>query len=148
MRDAHFTRQERDVILWMRFLTVAFFAVGVTFAFHPNYFLHYLDSFGAVFFNFTSVPLTPPQFEIWWVLSLALMGTLSYLAFMAQHDWVRYHHLAIGILIAKAISAIGFAALALFHPAHFFYIVAAIVDGILCSVTWVAYAQAIKSRAY
>lgn len=148
MKDSHHTKQERDVILWMRFLTVAFFAVGAIFAFHPNYFLNYLDSFGAIFFDFTSVPLTPPQFEIWWVLSLALMGTLSYLAFMAQHDWVRYHPLAIGIIIAKAISAFGFAALAIFHPAHFFYIVAAIADGILWLVTWYAYAQAIKSRTY
>lgn len=148
MRDAHFTRQERDVILWMRVLFVAFFAVGCTFAFHPNYFLHYLDSFGAIFFNFQSESLHPPQFEIWWVLSIALMTTLSYLAFMAQNNWIRYHPLVIAIIIAKIISALGFAALALFHPTHFFYIVAAIVDSVIGLTTWYAYAQAVKSRIY
>ena len=148
MRDAHFTRQERDAILWMRVLFVAFFAVGAIFAFHPNYFLNYLDGFGAVFFNFASEPLNPPQFEIWWVLSIALMITLSYLAFMAQHNWIHYHPLVIAIIIAKAISALGFAALAIFHPTHFFYIVAAGVDIVIWLVTWITYAQAVKSRTY
>lgn len=148
MKDAHFTRQERDIILWLRFLLGCFFVAGIVFTFLPNYFLNYLDSIGLVFFNFHSVPLVNPRLEIWWVLSLALMGVLIYSCFQAQFNWLRFHHVVPIIIVAKLISFLGFLALAIFHPTHFFYLVASLVDGVICFVTWYSYVQAIKSRSY
>jgi len=148
MKDTHFTRQERDIILWLRFLTGAFVICGLIFLIHPNYFLQYLDDIGMVFFNFRSLPLENPKYEMWWVLTLALMGFLTYASFQAQTNWLRYHNLIPPVIIAKGISTLGFLSLTIFHPTHFFYIVALLVDGIICLTTWYAYAQAIKSRTF
>ena len=148
MKNSHFTRQERHIILWLRFLTFSFLMVGLVFAFQPNYFLQYLDSVGLVFFNFQSHSLGHPQFEIWWILALSAMGAMTYAAFQAQSDWLRYHLLVPVIIISKAIAAFGFLAVIVFYPTHFFYIVAFVVDALLCLTTIYAYAQAIQSRSY
>ncbi|MDO8527095.1 MAG: hypothetical protein Q7T03_05335 [Deltaproteobacteria bacterium] len=148
MRHSHLTRQERHVILWLRLLMVAFAMVGMVFLFAPNYFLHYLDGIGAVFFNFTNAPLESPRHEIWWVLTLAVMGAMTYVCFQAQLNWIRNHNMVPVVIIAKGISALGLLLLLFFYLTHFFYIVAFLVDGLLCLITWYAYAQAIKSRTF
>ena len=148
MQNIHFTKQERDIILWLRFLAAAFLVVGVVFAVNPNYFLQYLDSVGVVFFNFTNLPLENPKHEIWWVLSLGLIGSLSFACFEAQFDWLRFNVLVPVIIVAKLISFLGFLVLTLFYFTHFFYIVACIADGVICLTTWYAYATAIHSRTY
>lgn len=148
MKKAHFTRQERHTILWLRFLAFAFLLTGLVFLFHPSYFLNYLDSIGLVFFGFQSQPLQTPRYEIWWILTLSLMGSLFYCAFRAQSDWIRLHSLVPIIILSKGIAAAGFLALLIFHPAHFFYIVAFAVDALLCFITTYAYTKAIQSRSY
>ena len=148
MRDAGFTRQERDIILWLRFLGACFLILGVLFTAKPNYLLQYMDNIGFVFFNFRSAPLENPRYEIWWILSLWLMACLAYASLQAQFDWLRNQHLVPIIIIAKAVSTLGFLSLTLFHPTHFFYIVGAVVDGVICLTTTYAHIKATKSRPF
>lgn len=148
MKDSHFTRQERHVILWLRLLTAAFLGIGILFALQPNYALHYLDSVGLVFFGYPSRPVTHLPDPFWWILSLGFMGVLAYCSFVAQKNWIRYHHLVPVVFLAKGITAAGFGALIYFSPAHFFFIVAGAADGLLCFITAYAYLKAIQSRTF
>lgn len=149
MKNAHYTKQERQIILWLRFLTIAFLLVALSFAFIPNIVLEYIDSIGLVFFNFSSQNLAQdPSYQIWWVLSLAGLFGLAYAAFLAQKNWLRYYTLVPLIALTKGFSAIGMGSVAYFHPAHFFFIVGSCMDGLLFLVTVTCYVKAIHSRTY
>lgn len=148
MRDAHFTRQERFVIAWLKLLCAGFLLVGILFAAYPNYLLEYLDEIGSVFFNYPSQTLQAPHLDIWWILSLAFMASLAYACFLAQANWMRHNNLIPLVILAKAITAIGFGLQAYFYPTHFFYIVAGGIDGLLFLITAFAYVKAINSRTY
>ena len=146
MKNTHFTKQERDVILWIRFLTAAFFVAGLVMAVSPNYFLEYLDGIGAVFFNFSNAHLESPRHEIWWALTIAFMAAMTYACFAAQCDWLRNRNLVPVMIVGSFFSFLGLLSLVIFYPVHFFYIVGCIVDGVICAITWYAYAQATHSR--
>jgi len=142
------TRQERFMIGWLRFLTLAFIVLGVLLANQPHYFFHYLDSIGLVFFNYNSQPVEPHPFDLWWVLTFSLLIVLVTISFQAQRDWLRYSIFVPLLILAKGVSFIGFLFLTLTSPIHFFYIVGAAVDGFLFLTTLYFYAQAEKSRSF
>lgn len=148
MRDAHFTRQERFIIAWLKLLCAGFFLVGILFAIYPNYLFEYLNEIGAVFFNYPSPPLVDPKRDIWWILSLAFMASLAYACFLAQANWFRHNNLIPLVILAKVLTTIGFGLEAYLHPTHFFYIVAGALDGLLFLITAFAYVKAINSRTY
>lgn len=163
MKNAHYTKQERQIILWLRFLTIVFLFVAFAFAFIPNTIFEYIDSIGLVFFNFSSQGLSTqgldarglvtqglqdPSYQIWWVLSLAGLFGLAYAAFLAQKNWLRYYTLVPLIALTKGFSAIGMGSVAYFHPTHFFFIVGSCTDGLLFLVTLTCYVKAIHSRTY
>lgn len=148
MRNSHYTKQERGMIFWLRILTVLFILLGFVFIFAPNYFLEYFDNFGAVFFQFYSRPLSPPDFELWRILSIASVFALAYVCLMAQLNWLRYHLLVPVLIWAKFFSGLGLGLLSYFRPEHFCYFVAGAIDTLLCIITLYAYLKALRSRSY
>ena len=148
MKNTHFTRQERFIVDWLRFLVIGFLGIGLTFATIPNILFQYIDSIGLVFFNYKSLPIEENVFHLWWVLSLTLLLVLVVACFLAQRDWLRYCQLVPTVILAKGASFAGLLALTLLQPTHFFYLVGSIVDGLLFFSTWYFYAQAIKSRSF
>lgn len=146
MKDSHFTRQERNVIHWLRFLTLTYFGAAILLGFIPDLFLTYLANIGRVFFNFHGVPLGRTGWDFWQVFSLVFLALLGWTAFRAQRDWLRFAPFVPLILFAKGFCTLGFLAILFWGPPHFFYIVGALFDGVLFFLTWYTYAQAIHSR--
>lgn len=146
MRDANFTRQERFLIQWLRFLTLVFFGAGLIIGFSPDLFFNYLNDIGRVFFHYYSSSLPNQDWDFWRMLSVVLMGMLAYIAFLSQSDWLRYYRFVPLLILVNGSCLFGFLSLLLSTPPHFFYIVGAMVDGLLFLFTWYYYAQAIKSR--
>lgn len=136
------------MIGWLRFLTLAFVVLAILLANQPHYFFRYLDSIGLVFFNFSSQPVEPHPFDLWWVLTFALIVVLVTISFQAQRDWLRYSIFVPLLILAKGVSFIGFIFLALTEQSHFFYIVGAVADGLLFLITLTFYVQAEKSRSF
>lgn len=148
MRNAHYTKQERAIIFWLRLLTIAFLGSGALLLLIPQILFQYIDNIGLVFLNFPSAPLSETEFDFWRIISLVGIFLLTYAAFSAQWNWLRNHNMVPMIILAKAITAISFASLAYWQEKHFFYIVGAAVDGVLCLVTLYAYAKALTSRTF
>lgn len=148
MKNTQFTKQERVMMGWLRFLIITFILVGFLFATQPEYFFKYIDSIGLVFLNYRSAPLEPLERDLWWILSLSLMIILVYASFKAQRDWLQFSSFVPIILLEKGFAFPGFLYLAFRHSPHFFYIVGSAIDGLLFLITTYLYVQAIKSRSF
>lgn len=148
MKNAHFTKQERFILVWLQFLLFSFLILGALFAFQPMILLQYINNIGLVFFDFRSPPLGEVPFDLWWVLTLSLMAVLIYITFQAQRDWLRYFQFVSIILLTKFVSLVGFLALIFLTPPHFFYLVGAVVEALLFLTTAYVYVKAIKSRNF
>lgn len=114
--------------------------------FLPDLFFNYVNDIGRVFFHYYSPSLPTSDRDLWRVLSVVLVGMLTYVSYLSQSDWLRYYRFVPLLILAKSLSLFGFLFLIFFTPPHFFYIVGALVDGLLFLFTWYYYAQAIKSR--
>lgn len=148
MRDAHLTRQERFIILWLRFLLVLFLLFGALFVFIPDRLFQYVNAIGLAFFHFKSAPPPYGAREFWWILALGYKGVLAHACFEAQKNWLLSHHFVPIVILGKGISAVGLTLLAFSFHANFFYIVGAGLDGILVLLTSYFYVQALKSRSF
>lgn len=148
MKNAQFTRQERFMIVWLQFLLFFFLLTTFLLIFLPYTFFGYLNNIGLVFFNFSSPRLTVLPFDIWQVLTTSLMVILIVVTFQAQREWLRYFPFVSIILMAKGICLVGLLALIFLTPPHFFYILGAVVEGVLFVVTAYSYAKAIRSRNF
>lgn len=148
MKNTQFTRQERFAIIWLQFLLFFSVLAGILFASYPHSFFQYLNNIGLIFFDFRSPTFGAIPFDLWWIFSLSLMLILIYITFQAQRDWLRYCQLVVIIILAKGSSFLGLLGLFFLTPPHFFYLVGAIVEGVLFLTTAYVYAKAIHSRNF
>lgn len=146
MREAHFTRQERILIQWLRFLTFYFVGGVLIIAFFPNLFLQYINDIGFAFLGFPNLGFEAVGWDAWRLLSLALLAVLTSLTFLSQRDWLTHCRFVPPVIFAKGLCALGFPALYFLTTPHFFYLMASVADGLLFLLTWYYYAQAIHSR--
>jgi hypothetical protein len=145
MRDAGFTRQERTFILLMRLWVLCFLGAAILVAWMPNTLLAYLNDIGRTFANWDSPPIEGGT-HFWIVLSIALLCTLAYVSAVAQSSLLRHIDYAKVVILAKAISAMGFAAMLHFDQREFYYVAGAVIDGLIALITWRVYARAARSR--
>lgn len=146
MRDSGFTRQERSFILLMRIWIVAFIGAAIIFAAIPQVLLNYINDIGRVFFSWQSPPVTTAGCGIWIVLSVAFLISLAYVCIIAQAKPLRNTAYARIIILSKFVSSAGFVAILLISAHYFYYLVGAIVDGLICILTWRLYSGALRSR--
>ncbi|MFH1829166.1 MAG: hypothetical protein ABH871_00115 [Pseudomonadota bacterium] len=145
MKYAGFTKQERTFITLMRVWMVAFFGTGILFATIPNILLNYINDIGKVFVGWHSPPIASGGY-FWLVLAVALLAILTYSCALAQASPLRNFGYARLIIISKFISAIGFAALLYINGKQFYYLVGAVIDGLIFIITLGVYIKASKSR--
>ena len=147
MRDTHFTRQERHVINWLKFCTLAFTLCLLFIIFIPEFLLQYVNGLGLAFFGFVSPPLMEVTLGIWWTAAVGSTTVLTYAAFKAQSDWLRHRELTPVIILTKWVSLFCLVYLLLTQPLQFYFLVGAVIDGSIACITWVYYAKAIQSRS-
>jgi hypothetical protein len=146
MKYAGFTMQERTFITLMRVWSVAFLATGILFATIPNILLNYINDIGKVFLGWQSPPTAAGGF-FWLVLAVALLFVLSYCCMLAQASALRNFDYARLVMVAKFISAAGFAAMLFIDGRQFYYLVGAVIDGLIFIITLRVYVKAAKSRS-
>lgn len=146
MKMAGFTRQERTFLAYMRVLALLFSGAAVLFAALPDYLPTYITRIGEGLFGWHDPSLPPEAGRFWNVLAVALLASLAYLSAIVQRDLVRNIGYARPIILAKFVSAAGFLLCFWTSDGPFLYLVGAIVDGILCVLTWQLYTRAVQSR--
>jgi len=142
----NYTKQERSFILLMRILGIAFLIGAIVFATSPDYILNYFTDIGSVFFGWKSPRGALGAEKFWLVPAVALQIAMAYSAFMAQKDPALHIEHAVYIIMTKFICAAGFIALLFTESMQFFYLLAAITEGLIFILTLLMYRSAIKSR--
>ncbi len=147
MKEAGLTKQERSFLALMRILMILFFLATLLFIFLPDWTLNYLTAIGRGIFGWQEPVIALGAERFWCVLAIALLACLTFIAFEAQRDFLRNIDYARPIIVAKLVSTVGFVVCLLWYEYRFFYLVGAIVDGIIFATTWYYYNAAIKSRS-
>lgn len=147
MKEAGLTKQERGFLTLIRIWMILFFLATILFIIGPDWTLNYLVAIGRGVFGWHEAPITLGAERFWCVLAIALLAALTYLCFEAQRDFLRNIEYARSIIIAKFVSTVGFVICLLFYEHRFFYLVGAIIDGLIFILTWYYYNAAIKSRS-
>jgi len=145
MRYAGFTKQERTFIGVMRVWMVAFLGAGICFILIPNVLLNYINDIGKVFLKWHSPPYEAGG-EFWLVFAVALMFILSYACMLAQRNPLRNGIYARLVIMAKFMTAAGFVILLFLKGMQFYYLVSAVIDALICIITWRVYSRASLSR--
>lgn len=148
MRQAGYTKQERSLIALMRVWAIIFIGASILFALAPDYVPDYLTRISTLLLHRQSSPLPPTSEHFWHVLAITMLILLSYLCLIVQHNIVRNIGYVRPVILAKFASSAGFLFCFFSHDKHFVYLTGAIVDGIICTITWRFYSRAIKSRTY
>ena len=147
MKEAGLTKQERGFLALIRIWMVLFFLATVLFIILPDWTLNYLGDIGRGIFGLSEPPVILGAERFWLVLAIALLATLTYICFEIQHDFLRRLEYARTVIIAKFVSAAGFAFCIFWHGYRFFYLTGAVVDGLIFAITWYYYNAAAKSRS-
>lgn len=146
MRDAGFTKQERNFVAFMRFIGLVYLFFAFAFLFFSEWIFTYVSQVGLAFFRWKHTASSVSDFQFWYVLGLSSFFVLSYCALKAANNSLRHIHYASVLLVAKFTSALGFLYLFYTSTPLFIYLVSAIIDGILFLVTLHYYTQAKRSR--
>lgn len=147
VKEAGLTKQERGFLTLLRIWMVLFFLTTILFIIAPDWTLNYLTDIGRGIFGWSEPPIALGAERFWFVLAIALLATLTYICFEAQRDFLRNIDYARPIIIAKFISTLGFLICLMFFGHRFFYLVGALIDGLIFIITWYYYNAAAKSRS-
>ena len=146
MRDAGFTKQERNFVAFMRLLGLVYLFFAFAFLFFSEWIFNYVSQIGITFFHWKHTATSASDFQFWFVLGLSSFFVLSYCALKAANNNLRHIHYASVILVAKATSTLAFLYVFYTSTPLFLYLVSGIVDAILFLVTLHYYSQAKRSR--
>lgn len=146
MRDAGFTKQERNFVAFMRLLGLVYLFFAFSFLFFSEWIFNYISQIGFAFFDWKHSVSSTSEFQFWFVLGLSSFFVLSYCALKAANNSLRHIHYASVILIAKFTSALGFLYIFYTSTPLFLYLVSGIVDAILFLLTFHYYSRAKRSR--
>ncbi|MBT3181708.1 MAG: hypothetical protein HN337_04270 [Deltaproteobacteria bacterium] len=146
MKMAHYTKQERAMILTMRILMIAFFTTAILFALLPNYTLNYISDIGRVMFSWYSPNVHTGQVHFWLIPTVSFLLALSYLCAVVQKDPAQHIEYVRLILITTFASAVGFAVYLFSVSWQFFYLVGAITNALIFIITVALYSSATRSR--
>ena len=143
MKEAGFIKAERNLKSLLRFW-MAFFSISAIFLiFMPKTALDYFTKLG---WTFLSIPIPQTSGDnFYWILSIGYLVTLTYICLMAQSDIIRKINLVPVLIIAKFSTCLGFTILT-FSKMNFLYLSGAIIDGLICILTWYYYSRSLHGR--
>ena len=147
MNEAGFTRQERYFVHVMRFWAVLFFVGALIIALFPDWILYNVTRIGAVLAGFRTRQPVFGEERFWLVLAVTLLLVQSYASLLASTQGLRQTYFAKVVIFSHFISAIGFALCFWLIEPLFFYLTAAVVDGLIFIVIWYVYHAATASRS-
>ncbi len=136
--------EERALKGLLQFWSMLFLAMGIVVVFFPNLVIQFLNR---VSLRFTpTLPLLPYSDErLWVVLAFSLFITLTFICYSAQDDLKRRRDLVQFLLVSKLISAIVFVLCLFFDRMSLAYLIAAIIDGGIFTLTSAYYSRVLKS---
>lgn len=143
MKDSGFTKSERHLKALLKIWAILFIAAAVLLAAIPDIALNYISQIGWTFLNFPMPSTHADSFYL--ILAVGYLVTLAYLCFMAQRDIILYLNLVPPVILAKFVTSVGYAVLAI-KDFQFLYIAGALVDGMICLVTLYYYRRSKLSR--
>ena len=146
MKYAGYTKQERALLTVTRVLTVTFLLTAIVFAIAPNYILNYVNDIGKVLFGWHAPSTNFGNQYFWLVLSVGYISTIAYLCFLAQRNLIRHIGYLRPVIFSELIATIGFFICLFTSEAQFFYLIGAIIDGLIFILLWWLYAVAVNSR--
>ena len=147
MRNAGFTKQERQLLTLLRVWMVLFFGSGVVFVVAPDWIIRYIEMLGGGIFGWAHTPIQFGTERFWLVLVASLMATLTFIAYKAQSNLLCNIWYTSVLLVAKFVSTIGFVICLIFVEKSFLYVAGAVVDGFIFLMTAMLYHSALKSRS-
>lgn len=146
MKESGLTRQERSFIALTRALAFFFFGAALASAFIPDIILDYITRLGIAFFDWKTGASSQTGEPFWLVLSSASLFCFAYMSFVISRDPLRNIIYARAILLGKLLSTVGFLLCFFLDEQHFFYLVAAITDGLISIALFFSYRAAVLSR--
>lgn len=146
MLDPSLTRQEKYLVMILRWWIVLFALAALGFIIFPDQILKYLNVIGSSAFGWNAPAIGPSTERFWLILTVALMTVLIISAIKAQQSVIKNTAYVKIIIISKLTSTIGFVAAFLFLNYSFAYLAGAAIDGFILFVTWFAYRRASASR--
>jgi hypothetical protein len=147
MKEAGLTKQERGCLAMLRIWMVLFFLTTVLFIVLPDTTLYYITAVGRGIFGWREPAIALGAERFWCVLAVSLLATLTYICFEAQRDFLRNIDYTKAVIVSKLFSTAGFVLCLIFYEHRFFYLVGAVVDGLIFAITWYYYGAACKSRS-
>lgn len=144
MFHSSLTQPERALRTLLRLWVVAFFAVGLWFAVAPDSVSEALNAAGRLV-HWPGPELPPLANHLWHVLAISLMGVLVAMSSRAIKELGHSLLLVRLIILAKLISAAGYA-LALGGENHFAYLAGALVDLGIAGVTYYFYRRVVALK--
>ena len=141
---------EKHFKTFMLVSAVAYFTVGMLFAFIPNHILNIVNTIGSAI-GFPAAPLSDGKF--WLTLAFSGMMTLTALCLFVYHNAADNKNYAVPIFVAKLSSAVAGLLYFIFSGWCFAYLAIFLVDGAIFAVTFFFYLRAnekwfIKHTAY
>lgn len=146
MLDGPLTRQEKMLIIILRWWMILFTVALAGFIFFSDRLLEILAIAGDGIFKWRWGMILPSEDYFWLVLTVSLMSVLIYSAYKAQSDIIKNICYVNVIIISKIASTVGFIVALIFSVHAFAYLVGAIVDGSIFLITIFAYRSALRSR--
>lgn len=146
MLDGSLTRQEKNLVMWLRWCVGMFSLAAIGFIFFPSRIIAELNVIGHVFFGSDAAILEPSNEKFWLVLGLAMMAVIIVAAIKAQLNIIKNSDYVKLIILAKLASTIGFFVSFIIHDRSFAYLAGALIDGIILFITWWLFRRATVSR--
>jgi hypothetical protein len=146
MKYAGYTKQERTLLVVVRILAIAFLLTSIIFAAAPDYILNYISDIGKVLFGWRAPAVNLGDQRFWLVLAVGFVATITYLCFLTQRNLIRHIGYLRPVIFSKFVTTVGFLVCLFASEAQFFYLIGAVIDGLLFLVLWWLYVMAVNSR--
>lgn len=140
------TRQEKNLVLLLKWWAILFSVAGISFAVIPNKLINLLNTLGESIIYWNAPLVAPSTNSFWLVLAVTMMLMLVISAIKAAADIVKNISYVKLIIIAKLSTTAGFVLAFVTSEFAFAYLAGAAIDGFIFIVTLVAYRRAYLSR--
>jgi uncharacterized protein (DUF362 family) len=138
------TKEEKHLKILMRFSAIAYFVVGVAFAFLPEPILGLLNLLSRILAPGLEEMLLSVE-KFWLSMAFSMMMTIAALSYIAQHNIRKNKGYVIPVLISKTASSLSALCFFIFSARYFAYLVIFIVDGSIFWITLYFYISANKA---
>lgn len=141
-----FTRQERMFLSLMKAWSVVFVVLTIVFAWCGDWVLNQLTRTSILLLGMrTRIPNFGEE-RFWQILAVTHFLVMAFLCWQTARDRLRHLGYAEAVILGKAVSTIGFFVCFFFIENLFVYLLAGVVDALMCTLTWYSFYSANRSH--